>query len=419
MKLLLVILSAVMSWFVTSKNAVSCEDSYPPYVDVSYTCTYQKGDVRAKDTATISFANLAGMTIERIEVFVKSNKSAGAGEFVVVANGQTVAAKTGSFMDWTGAYDNTSYHAVELLTKPIHGVNELSVALVGTINSLHIEKYVIAFTETASKTVTLMNGNDNYMTLKESFPGAGVEIPYLPDLSTWTFEAWSSAEFWETNQVSYSELVYPGTKYFPSEDITLWAVYKYDQSPTSTYATDLTTDVYMYENSVSHQALRGVPKDGIMASVTANLHDEQQHYRIVFLGDTAAYITHEKTNTPVGYSSSAQLVSSASRWNVYHDGEQVLFYATINSKNYVLWPNLVDEFGSVDYAGLVMAEPGPSPIRLRLTALPEHTVVYSCHPEAQALDNVHEDGQSEEKVLMRFGQYELILRNGQKELIVW
>ena len=37
----------------------------------------------------------------------------------------------------------------------------------------------------------------------------------------------------------------------------------------------------------------------------------------------------------------------------------------------------------------------------------------------QGLENIYTNGLQNERTLMRFGAYELILRNGQKELIVW
>lgn len=420
MKLLLVILSAIMSWFVASKSKVTCEDAYPKNMQVSYACTYQKGDVRAGDTAKIAFTNMAGMTIERIEVYVKSNKSSGAGEFTVIANGATVTTKSGSFKDWFLEYDKDTYHPIALLSGAMKGVEELSVTLVGTTNSLHIEKYVIEYAEAAPRTVTLMNGNEVYTTLTETAAGAGVTLPLLPDITSWEFEAWSPKEFWETDHISYADLLFPETKCFPAEDMTLWAVYKQDSaSETSSYVTELATGVYIYENSAIHKVMSGVPENGIMESEYLDVQDEQQHYLVEFQSDTTAFITHAPTHTPIGYSSAAALVAEPSLWKVYHEGEETLFYAAIGKKNYVLWPDLTSGDGSIDYTGLRAANPGPSPIRLRSTLIPERMIVYTCHPEAQGLENIYTNGLQNERTLMRFGAYELILRNGQKELIVW
>ena len=148
MRLLLVLL-AMMTWTVESKNSVSLsDDSLVPYdIEVSYANTGRKGDVTANDTATLVLGHLEGIPINSIEVYVKSNKASGAGTFTVTADGQTVATKSGSFQEWFGGYDNESYHALSLLNSPQNDVDELKISLVGIANSLHIEKYVITYSE--------------------------------------------------------------------------------------------------------------------------------------------------------------------------------------------------------------------------------------------------------------------------------
>lgn len=420
MKMLLLILSAIMSWFVTSKNTISGEGEFPSGIEVHYACTYQKGDVRANDTASISFANMGAISIERIEVYVKSNKTAGAGNFTVVANSETVATKTGTFKDWTGAYDNSEYHAISLLSSPLANVRNLSIELVGTTNSLHIEKYVIQYTQAPPRTVTLMAGGTEFAVMKETAGGKGIELPWGADIPFWEFEGWSETEFWETEALPPVPLTSPGTRYYPQEDCTLWAVYKQDKTPDISYVTDLTTDVYLYLHSETNMALRGVPEGGIMECAYVNVYDEQQYYWIEFESPEVAYITHMMTGTPVGYTQEAKIAVVASPWKVYHDGEETLLYATINDKNYVLWPGLQDGYGYTSYTGLLQANPMTSPMRLQSTLMPARLFVYTCHPETQGVMTADgKDGIMNERVLMRFGNYELIIRNGQKELRVW
>ena len=165
MNLLMLILSAVMTWTVETKSSVSGDGTYPASMSVTYSCSYQKGTVRKDDVAMISFSNMGGMTIEQIEVYVRSNKSAGSGTFTVEANESTIATKSGSLKDWTGSYDNVNYYPVPLLQEAVNNVNTLSVSLTGTVNSLHIEKYLIRYTPVSPRSVTLMKGNTEYITL--------------------------------------------------------------------------------------------------------------------------------------------------------------------------------------------------------------------------------------------------------------
>ena len=416
MKLLLVLL-AVMTWTVESKNTVSLsDDSTVPYdIEVGYANTYNKGQVRANDTATLVLSHMEGITINGIEVFVKSNKSGGAGTFTVATNGQTVATKTGSFEEWFGAYDNTSYHALSFINRPINNVHMLTISLVGIANSLHIEKYVITYAPRPAYTVTLMNGNRVYQTLTEEAGMQGVMLPDGEEINGWEFAGWSETDFEDTPMPP--TLHYPNTKFYPEQDCSLWAVYCQDNTPPITFETELTSGVYMYVNSEAFIALTGVPTDGKMAIAGANPYNNQQHYRFQFITPTTATITHEMTNTPIGYTSDAKMSATASVWNVYHDGEETLFYAEIGGKTYVLWLNILDTNNEF-YAGLLKATPMSSPMRLLSTLVPARLVVYSCHPEAQGIEEVQEfNGSKVQEVLMHFGNYDLMIKDGQKYLI--
>lgn len=417
MKLLLILL-AVMTWTVESKNSVSLsDDSKVPYdIEVSYANTGTKGNVTANDTATLILSHLDGITINGIEVYVQSNKSSGAGTFSVAADGQTVATKTGTFKDWFGAYDNQNYHALSFINTPIHGSDELVISLQGTVNSLHIEKYVITYAPRPAYTVTLMSGNRVYQTLTEESGMQGVLLPEGEEINGWEFAGWSETDFEDTPMPP--TLHYPNTKFYPEQDCSLWAVYCQDNTPPMTYETELTSGVYMYVNSEAFIALTGVPTDGKMEIAGANPYNNQQHYRFQFITPTTATITHEMTNTPIGYTSDAKMSATASAWNVYHDGEETLFYAEIGGKTYVLWLNILDSHEEL-YAGLLKASPMSSPMRLLSTLVPARLVVYSCHPEAQGLEEVNGDWSlvNEERVLMHFGNYDLMIIDGKKYLI--
>ena len=197
----------------------------------------------------------------------------------------------------------------------------------------------------------------------------------------------------------------------------MWAVYCQDNTPPMTYETELTSGVYMYVNSEAFIALTGVPTDGKMAIAGANPYNNQQHYRFQFITPTTATITHEMTNTPIGYTSDAKMSATASVWNVYHDGEETLFYAEIGGNTYVLWLNILDSHEEF-YAGLLKATPMSSPMRLLSTLVPARLLVYTCHPEAQGFEEVQEFKSSNvQGVLMHFGNYDLMIKDGQKYLI--
>ena len=411
MNLLLLILT-VMTWTVKDKNTVTGDGVWPNSMVVSYSNTYNKGQVRDGDTATLSLMQTGGIDIQEIKVYVRSNKNSGAGTFTVQANGQTVATKTGAFNEWVGAYDNENYHPISLLTSALTGVNDLVITLIGTQNSLHIEKYEITYGAAAPFTVTLRKGNTVYSRLTETTRGAGVVLPILPDTAEWRFIGWSETEIWETHD--YPALRSGNTTFVPSEDCTLWATYSFYEQEHAPYMTEVASSVYLYVNTENGTALCGVPQGGRMGFANVNIEDMNQYYWVTFVTPDTAYIYHAITDTPIGYSGT-NMAAVSSPWSVYHEGDETLFYMTYNGKTYVLWLNCFN--GSEYYAGLLNANIGPSPMKLQQNPIEDHDPLITCHPEnPQEVENVESGALNVERTLMQFGNYELRLVNGKKQL---
>ena len=415
MKLLCIILT-VMSWVVESKNSVSCQGTPPESCSAHYSCSYQKGTVCAGDVATLQLTSLGGITIEGVEVYMRSNKSAGAGVLTLKVNGQTVVTKSGTFKDWTGSYDNENFHAISLLSTAVAGAQEMEIRLEGMENSLYIEKYVITYTPVAPRTVTLFYGAREWGQLTEAQGGAGVVLPLVSDTANWYFAGWSDSDFGSSTSKSHT-LYAAGERFYPSADCSLWAVFAWQPLKEKGYLIDLQSGTYLYVNSASNQALSGVPLEGKMAAADVDDKDLNQHYYVHFTDAQTAYITHVATGTPIGYSGT-EMAPTASAWQVYHEGDQTLFYMTYENKTYVLWLNIqynTDETST--YAGLLPATLGTSPMHLQYVQTTGENY-YTCHPEwAQGMDRTAEDQsgvQDKARFLMHLGQYDLLLINGQK-----
>ena len=409
MQLLLLLLS-VMTFTVQSKSDVEVSGTCPPLLEVSYSCTYQKGDVRAGDTATLSLTGLNGIALETVAIYMKSNKSSGAGKITISADGSVIGQEEGTYADWFGGYNNTDIQPIGW--SGTQKADMLQVQITGTVNSLHIEKYEIQYSEGARYTVTLMNGNEVYQELKEKNGGSGVVLPALSSTGEWQFMGWSETEFWEVTSIPQFHA--PESTFRPSHDCRLWAVYQKGSSLKQLYVKDLTEwGIYIYFHSVTYKAMSGTPVDGRMESAPLDLNDEKQYYRVQYINPDTAYIFDMRSETPIGYSGT-KLAAVLSPWKVYHEGEETLFYTEINKKNYVLWPDLTDEGGNEWYTGLWQAEPGSSPIRL-IAPMEQH-ISYTCHPEAQGIEATHAGADGKERVLMNIGNYELIIKNGKKQL---
>ena len=415
MKLLFILLS-VMTLTVQDKHSVSCEGSVPTGLDIRYECTYQKGTVRSGDSATLELTYPEGLALQQIEVHVRSNKNAGAGAFTVTADEACVAKKEGTFADWCGSYDNEYYHPVALLNTPVARAKNLSVSLVGTTNSLYIEKYVITYGAASACTVTLMKGSSRYATLTESAGGQGVMLPMLPDTAEWHFAGWSPVHFWTCD--STPQMYQPNNVYHPMSDCTLWAVYRLNEPQEDVYASVLEDGAYRYVNREKGVAMSGLPSNGRMVAMAINGRDDDQLYWIDFTEGDTAFITHVATGTPIGYSGT-NLAMNASPWLVYHQDEETIFYTINRGKKYVLWLNVWDASAQSTYVGLVTAEPKNSPLALLLPTEEQETV-YTCHPDGTQDIVTSGDEQSsfrgEQHSGMIFGGYELIIVNGRKEL---
>lgn len=411
MKWLLILLS-VMIWTVKDKNTVTGEGLWPYDIEVDYHCTYQKGTVRRGDTATLTLSNLGGMAVEKIELSMRSNQSGGAGIITVSSNGSVIKTISGTFKDWIGAYDNENFHPIAVLSDRTSGINSLSVSVAGTTNSLFIEKFTITSPSAPARTVTLMNGPDLYATIEEEYSYAGVYLPSLPDRDYWHFIGWSQFHFYEIN--TFPELLPANQMFYPTEDVTLWAVYRYREEVEKTYVTDLQSGDYIYANRINDYTMTGVPEDNRMDFTVVDLKDIKQVYHIEFTASAdTAYITHLQSQTPIGYSG-LNLVVKASPWLVYHEGDETLFYMKYSGKNYVLWPYWWDDHEKIHCTGLQSAGSLASPMGLLLPQLEPEEQVYTCHPEFEL--DITTPAVETQEVIVPFGIYELHIRDGRKQV---
>lgn len=414
MKTLLLILS-VMTWTVTSNKTVSGEGELLPDVVAAYANTYNKGQVRANDTATLVLSALGGATINGIEVYVKSNKSAGAGQFTVTADGTTIASKSGSLAEWVGAYDNQEYHAITLYQGNKANVNELSVCLAGTVSSLYIDRYVISYTAAPVHTVTLMSGANTVHVLTEQKGGAGVLLPSLPDCNDWHFVAWTEQPFYTVNTMPDTWYA-ADERYYPSADETLWAVYAYESAPSVEPVTDLQPGMYIYYNTIDHLAVSGVPVNGRMDYAEASIYNGNQFYEILFnAACDSATIQHVETGTYIGFNGK-QLAARQSVWCVYHNGDKTLFYTKVSGKTYALLPAVYHASnGGEIYTDLFeVLDVSTAPTVLVHVPQEIEEEAFTCYPETGR--DIESVPATSREIIIPIGNYQLRVSNGKKTI---
>lgn len=404
------IVAMTMIWTVQSKSAVSSDGDMPGGCNAEYNCSYQKGTVRAGDEAVLTLSGLNGITVEKVEVYMRSNKTGGAGTVTLTMNQQTVSELTGTFRDWTGAYDNTDYHPITLFAGQQANVSGMTISVTGTANSLYIEKYVIAYQPAQAYTVTLMAGNQEFGRMTEASGGAGVLLPAVDDYDKWKFVGWSQTEFWLSHTMP--EYIHAGETFFPHEDMTLWAMWGEQDAQDSGYQTEIHSGEYLYANRVTGMALAGVPSNGRMTAMPIDKKDANQVYDIDLSDNQTATIQHVASGTYIGYSGK-ELAPGKKEWLVHHEGDQTLFYIEESGKKYVLWLNVWDTKTQSEYTGLQLTSNLESPMGLLLPQADDDEPTYTCHPEAE--DNTLTQASANETVVP-FGLYEIHVRNGEKHV---
>ena len=414
MKWLLVILS-VMTFTVKDKQTVTMDGEWPYDIEVSYANTYNKGQVREGDTAVLRLGGLEHVALDTVRVWLRSNKSGGAGVLTMTADGERLFEQSGTYAEWFGAYDNTDFRPLVWQGAKTLTEGTMQIQLAGTANSLHIDRYEVTYrmNEAASHSVTLMRGNEEVRTLTESASGQGVQLPALPDEGAWHFAAWTEQPFHQMSTMPMSWI--EAGAFVPESDCTLWAVYEYRMAETEAMVTDPADGVYVYADTQTGRAMSGGVTNGKAGTSIMNRFDPNQQYHVHFITDSTATIQHISTGGYIGFSGTS-LSAAASAWQVYHEGTKTAFYAVVNTKTYILWPDKLQNDGTTYNTQLVFTEDITwTPTALLSTEPLMEEPVLTCYPEyGLGTEGIKE--MKNEGIVIPFGIYELKIENGKKQL---
>jgi hypothetical protein len=406
MKLLLILLS-IMTFAVQDKRTVVADGEMPYDMEVTYFCSYQKGQVRAGDSAMISLRHLEGIALEKIEVEMKSNKNAGAGTFWVDINGENVARKNIANL-------TNEYVTVDLRVNAQDYVNEMNILLVGTENSLYINKYLVYYSMMPPSTVTLMKGEEQIGTLT----GNEVVLPNMPQEGEWRFIGWTDEPFYERHEMV--DVIASGV-YHPQEDVTLWAVYEHRTSWEQLIATELQDGIYLYANIASSMAMHGgIWNDKVEVS-TLSLSDTNEQYEVRFdsEGKATIQLVYVYGSEYIGFEDN-HLSNTPSKWDVYHDGQKTAFYTLYGEKTYMLFPGKLVNSMTGEFATTLMEVPDIEATPTALIHADGAVERYlTCHPEVGMGIDTPEDGLNEGiqgEWRIPFGNVELVIRNGRKRM---
>jgi len=413
MNLMLILLSMMMTFTVSSKNAVSVSGASLNDMGVNYNCTYQKGDVRAGDTATLQLSGLENIHIDSVQLYLRSNKSSGAGEITMIADGDQLYQTKGRFIDWFNAYDNGNYHSIGWTGNHTLKEGELSIQLIGTENSLHIEKYVITYTQPQPQCYSLtLHESEETLNISESEIGSGVELPDCEDRGNWYFVGWSTSDVKEWTETP-PNVHLPGERYYPTKDMDMWAVWTDVKPMKETRQTEPETGYYILE--LGGYLLSGIVNNNAKLLLSEGAISSQNLYHLSF---SAANSTFEMRNyerdTYIGYKDSGtQLKNAQSTWHyrLLQDSTWLIYSQQIGEEYYALFIK-----GGTPVAELMKSTLGTNPQGLwTLYPMPdpEQTQHWWSHPWPTAIESPNA---TEREMIIHFGIYELHIKNGIKQL---
>jgi len=417
MNILLILLS-VMTFTVESKNSVSMEGSWPYDIGVVYACDYQKGSVRAGDKATLSLSGLELLQLQEIKVYVRSNKNAGAGTITMKADGTQFFYKEGTYKDWFGAYDNTNYKAVTWKGTQDLVDGSLVIEVAGTESSLHVEKFEIAYvSSTAPKyTVTLVSDGETQQLTEETIAG-GVVLPNGDDKDGWYFAGWSPEAVSEPEYMQ-PYMLDPGTRYYPKKNTTFWAVYTDVAPPTWDKQAQPQSGYYMLE--LHGLTLTGEVENGYVAMYnSAEMVYSSDLYYIDFnTTDETCMIKHYSSGSFVGYNTACtKLTDDASAWRYRMVSDSTwMFIAKEEGEEYwMLFRHYEESEAWLSNYNIIAEANG----LWALYALPDPNVPirWWSFPKTHCVEEVKsEEVRANKDWVIPFGNYDLIIHNGVKEL---
>ena len=107
-----------------------------------------------------------------------------------------------------------------------------------------------------------------------------------------------------------------------------------------------------------------------------------------------------------------------SAWEVYHEGDKTAFYTTYNDKIYMLFPNKWNETKNEYVTALKSVNDISAANTSLLTPESAFDVHLTCYPQVGLDVELTNEGIKEltGEWIIPFGNYELIIRDGRKEL---
>lgn len=373
---ILALLFCLVSMLLSAETLVCTVDSYravqlsgdvPDGAEAAFLSTTQSGGrITAGNTATLTLSGMEGVTVRSLALYMRSNKSAGAGSFRMYTDAQVVATISDapfSASSWNGAYCSESLVRIEVPMAAFRLHGTLTMEITASANSLYIGSYEITYTPPSPSlgVVSFVTGTSQYIPDKSEFyRGGGVILPALqsPD-ADWSFLGWTTASVSQTTQCP--EYFPAGSHFYPKGRTMLYALYRNGETPADFLNTDsLSSGVYAlanYDYSClmtgpvinRHVGARNVEIEAVMDvsfySIPGDAVTEDCRYVLTCTSEGVT-VQHEQSGRYIGYTSGASpsLRAEENVWTVYPgiDGSVMLCHGlNADGLAYCLQPTLL------------------------------------------------------------------------------
>lgn len=347
----------------TSSAEVQEEDA-PASLQVTYLQTggNGKGWLTANATADLILTGMPSGTVTGILVYMRSNKSAGAGQIALTLNGNSLLSFSGSFADWQGTGYSTSYLPFAAVGTWRVGQDDLfQLHISATENSLYLGQVEIEYTPDppviqCAEFRWLQNRTLQRTTVCENVAGEGIIIPnpdeadrtVIRDGQTYRFIGWTLQPVECATALPYSVL--PLQRYYITDSQTvLFALYKLQTDNAVTTTGNLSDGEYALalNTSLGSMALAaGRVTDGVVPTSLAPLQRDESGCAlwntssvpdavryILTVRDDSVTLFHPSTSSYLGYNNSGSLspYKRAWAWQAVGKGTVILYHNSTNS----------------------------------------------------------------------------------------
>jgi len=320
---------------VEAYNRAALSGDVPDHVSVAFINDGgSKGQVSKDHSATLKLSNWPEATIQKVTLYVHSNKSAGAAAVYMSLGDSTWQVASGNFNEWPGigAYSSEEDVPLVALSQSTHIDRDSSilVQIQGWVNSIYWQKIVVDYTITppSPHIVTLQYPSTDglkRLVLNESKAQEGVILPSVPQQDsvladggvTWYWYGWSEQPV--TLQSSSPLCWQAGDWYGPEEDVTLYALYT--NHPVQTLRQD--TSYASNEYALMYVGLEDVSTDRPML-LTGNWSSGQIPLTDVDMVTSLSY----------GWEWSIRQLSDTFRYNIHFFGDS-LTIQNVATKSYL------------------------------------------------------------------------------------